>query len=329
MNVTTVRPTETPTDIPTATPKRHFIPFSIYNSNEDILDTIGINMNPNIMECALRPAMNPTATPTITPCLTPTITPCLTPTVTPVLTPTALPCPIPKNEHREFELSNLLNSLIYQITAPEIKNVVFHADLSIMNANLCTNNHLLYGQKYQVGLEVKTITNQHSLFNFLPVVYDPFHKINDCVLIDVLKRSESSPICAEYVSGFSNVNEIAQSYSDMGRTLLMKMKGIQIKAFIHKFISNSFHEFLDGDKIKFLFTVHYLKLHGSTYTMCHHNYNVIIQIQKRPLPNNVFDYSSYKQISTDRTFDPLSPAFGYNQVVSDGPIYEIGKNVFN
>jgi hypothetical protein len=262
------------------------------------------------------------------PIVTPTVTPTTTPTATPTATP-ALPCHIPKNEYREFELSNLLNSLIYQITAPEIKNVVFYADLNIMNANLCTNNHLLYGQKYQVGLETKTITNQHSLFNFLPVVYDPFHKINDCVLIDVLKRSEPAPICAEYISAFSNVNEIAQSYSDMGRSLLMKMKGIQIKAFIHKFISNSFHEFLDGDKIKFLFTVHYLKLCGSTYTLCHYNYNVIIQIQKHPLPNSVFDYSSYKQISSVRTFDPLTPAVGYNQTVSDGPIYEIGKNVLN
>jgi len=198
-----------------------------------------------------------------------------------------------------------------------------------MNSNLSSTNHFLFGQKYTVGLETKTIDNTFSFFNFLPVVSDAFHKSNDCILIDILKTSDPAPVNNQFTSSFKNVNKIAQSYSDMGRTLLMKMKGIQIKAFIHKFISNSFHEFLDGDKIKFLFTVHYLKLHGSTYTMCHHNYNVIIQIQKRPLPNNVFDYSSYKQISTDRTFDPLSPAFGYNQVVSDGPIYEIGKNVFN
>jgi hypothetical protein len=144
-----------------------------------------------------------------------------------------------------------------------------------------------------------------------------------------LKRSESVPICAEYISGFSNVNEIAQSYSDMGRTLLMKLNGCSIKAFIHRFISTSFHEFLDGDKIKFLLTVHYLKLQHGAYTLCNHNYNVTIKIQKQPLPNVVFDYSSYKQISSTRTFDPLNPAIGYNQTVSDGPIYEIGKNVFN
>lgn len=235
---------------------------------------------------------------------------------------------IPKNEYREFELSNLLNSLIYQITAPEIKNIIFHADLNIMNTNLSSSNHLLYGQKYQIGSETKTITNDYSLFNFLPVVHDSFHKMNDCVLIDILKRAESNPIGNDYISSFSNINEIAQGYSDMGRTLLMKMKGTHVKSFIHQFISKSFHEFSDGDKINFSLNVHYLKLQGSAHTLHHHNYNVTIKIQKQPLPNTVFDYSCYKHISTVDAFDPYHPAPEYNQEVSDGPIYEIGKNVF-
>ena len=260
----------------------------------------------------------------------PTSTPIWKPISTPTPKPAILSSPlIPKNEYREFELSNLLNSLIYQITAPEIKNIIFHADLNIMNTNLSTNNHLLYGQKYQVGSEVKTITNDYSLFNFLPVVEDSFHRMNDCVLIDVLKRAEPTPISDDYVSSFSNINDIAQSYSDMGRTLLMKMKGTHIKSFIHKFISNSFHEFLDGDKIKFLLNVHYLKVEGGTHTSYNYNYNVVIKIEKNPLLNNVFDYSSYNNISSVNTFDPYHPAPDYNQTVSEGPIYEIGKNVFN